>query len=142
MIPSEWPDIEAWAITYLTALMSGVTVTNEKPGQTLPSGAADSRSSHPYKHLIVEFQYGGNVTEITRQGLLTIEGWATYTNGHYHLTNARALVSEAALHIQNFPLSSGVVDAAMNSGPHRVRDNQNTGMTYYEAILSLDAHRI
>lgn len=142
MIPSEWPDIELWAINYLAPLMPDVAVVNEQPKDKLPDGSTDARSAPPYKHLIVEFRYGGNVTEITRQGLLTLEGWATYANGHYNLSAARDLVSKAALHIQKFPLSSGIANAAVNSGPNRVRDNQQTGMTYFESILSLDVHRI
>lgn len=141
MIPSEWPNIELWALTYLRPLMPGVTIVTEKPGGKLPDGSTDTRNAPPYRHLVVQWLPGVKTTEVTRQGLLNLESWATYSNGYYDIGQALADASRAAFLIESFPAGSPLVSADINTGPNRVRDTENTSMTFVETVMALEIYR-
>ncbi len=134
-IPTMWPDVEAWFISWVTpakivaadATLTSAVVRNQKP-----SGTTN------YKQVIVAADYGQLITPITRYVRVRVQGWVVTAQGSsdlkkaFNLTNVAGYIAQQASRDGN-PIVSVEVDA----GPSRVKD-ETTGLEYSFLTLLLE----
>lgn len=130
MIPSQWPDMEKWAIDYLSPRNPGVKVSNI---YTEPAGA--------FSDVFVTATYGPRVTPITQQVRLDFEVRVRDADGNVRLFAQQELAATIAYQIESAPRDGApIVFAEKDSGPNRVSDRAG-GPEFHELTVVLEVHR-
>lgn len=130
MIPSLWPDMEKWAVDYLTPQNAGVIVANIF---IEPEGA--------FKQVFVTATPGPRITAITQEVRLDFEVRVRDANGHVQLFDQQALAATIAYQIESAPRDSNpIVHAEKDTGPTRVTDPAG-GPEFHELTVVVEVHR-
>lgn len=140
-IPSQWPDMTAWSVGYVTPQQPDATVATVKPSK-LPNGQKDTRALPPYRQIIISSVTMQKITEVSRNFLITAECWAVNADGVPQVRIAKELASEVGFLLESAPRNQApVISAEINSGPTELRD-EDTKLTYFEVAVMVTARRL
>lgn len=126
-----FPDVEAWAVTYLTAALAAreesyaasVTVRTQAPSET---GGDDWPTSG---RLVTVRNDGGPRSDVTRTQSLGVNVWATAAPETANLANLVAAILDAS------PGSGSVIATLGMTGPYRVPEQSGRLHQYLSVDL-------
>lgn len=119
-----WPDVEAWAVTYLKAALAA----NPQPYTTGVKVRADTGATITTP-LVTVRDDGGNRDDASRTTSLAVNVWATTPEGCSDLARLVQTLLEASA-------GNGPVVACLNTfGPYRVPEQSTTPHRYLSADL-------
>lgn len=128
MIPSQWKDMELWALAFLKPLNTGVTFNNI------------ASAPFPAKHVLINAIPGARVTPISRNVLLDLEVRCT-KNGQPWPAEENRLANDIAFQIESATRNGDpIVYAELNTGPNRVTDTAG-GHEFTELTVILEIQR-
>lgn len=142
LVPTRWPNIAAWIVTYLPTPLADAGEEDVFVREEKPSITGDAALVKPFRHLIVSAFPGSTITPVTRTVRATLQAWVVKANGLADLDAAFQLASTAGYLLEAAPhVGTPLNFAEIDSGPNRTKDSASA-VEYMALTLVLEVNAL